>query len=224
MFKKLLLGVITGAFLINTNFATGAEIQFNDNIIRLSSCHSSCQKMQKNKPCKINNECEKCKKSPCECKTPCEKPCSPCEKPKASWKNSDCCDRDIKNLYEFFNKADCAVGLTCEQQQKSNEIKANAAREITEAKREIATKQSEIMGLNASNSCTKNKDIRKLNREINKLQKSIKKINKNAKKDYKKLLNRTQKDLYRDYKKTVKIKGFDNACPHKKQNSPSVVK
>ena len=69
------------------------------------------------------------------------------------------------------------------------------------------------MGLNASNSCTKSKEIRKINRDIKKLEKSIKKIKKNAKKDYKRMLNRTQKQMFKSYQK-------NSPCPCIKKEAP----
>ncbi len=204
MLKRLLLSSFAIIAISFTTSSVYAENIIRDDILKLAYCNFNDDEMFVRIPCKNITPCLMTQ-LPKICAEPCKQklPCDPCNKPKAGWTQGCHCDKEIKKLHEFLSKADCIVGLTPEQKQNADLIRKGATREIIELKREIATKESEILGLKNSANCYSDnaKEINKLNNEVNKMNKNVEKICKNAKNEYKSMLNSTQKRIFNNYKK-----------------------
>ena len=210
MLKRLLTAFAVASFAF-ANIASSDSF-IRDDILKLSYCNFNDNEMfvripSKPLPCSMSmNPCVA--ENPCNMPEPCEKkiPCNPCEKPKAGWTHGCHCDKHIKMLHEFFTKADCVVGLTPEQKQSSISIRKSATKEIIELKRDIATKESKILGLNKACPCDReaSREINSLNRDIYDLKNDVEKVCKNAKKEYKRMLNHEQKRAFNEYNKQWK--------------------
>ena len=169
----------------------------------------NCEKVQEVQEIKEIKEV-KTPYEPCEIKKPC--PCD-CQRNRN-------CNIQIIEMHKFLKEADCAVGLTPEQQISSEEIRKNAIREFAKTKHDIVIKKHELNMLQQSDLCETEikKQTKALQADIENLNQNIAKIFKNTDKEFKSILNPEQKKVYKAFKKEWKQTHqppcvFKKACP-----------